>query len=97
MRGIPDRGPYHDVRGVAIKRFDRVCFCREEALVLAYVAQVSPYMILLEPDTGGTRRCLTAACWSWWARRRSRVKCGKRYGVNDLTKGDHDEHEQAET
>ena len=51
MRSVPDHGPYYDVRGVAIQRFTRVAFCRDGSLRLAYVAQVSPYMILLEPET----------------------------------------------
>jgi hypothetical protein len=43
MRGNPDYDPAarrddqpnHDVRGVTIQRFDRVCYCRNGVLTLA--------------------------------------------------------------
>lgn len=60
MRGVADRQPgapqgaplHGDVRGVAIKGLDRICYCRcgEGGLTLAYVVQLEPAIVVLEPD-----------------------------------------------
>jgi len=54
MRRLPDppQNFFCDIRGVAIKRGDRVAYCRcnDGGLTLAWVLQLDPYLLVLEPD-----------------------------------------------
>ena len=57
MRGVPDHGSahsatHHDVRGVALRLHDRVCYCRcgDGGLTLARIVQLAPEIVVFEPD-----------------------------------------------